>query len=221
MNRVICIEGREDVSVDPACNILSPRQVLVNFGNGLTRCIVDSGADVSVLKPDMVPAKLLIDSEGGANISLEAAFGPQRSARLLNVEACLAGDIDGRSKTAGVMLTCAITEELNGSQGLITVSDYEALKQQSSVFLPTVRLLAGTSMLYRDPTGGRDRMEEKLPRSTDGGKVEVTVELPKIQVVEDELVINWNAVNTEQSDFILRPDDRLMYSLASVDGGER
>src|SRR4029077_16747981 len=63
--------------------------IFVDFGAGRMKCVVDSGADVSVIHPNMIPVHLMTDLESSSSIMLEAAFGQRITAKLMNVAASI------------------------------------------------------------------------------------------------------------------------------------
>ena len=226
----------------------SPSQtfITVDFGAGPVECLVDSGCDISVLKPQMLPVGLLASKEGSSIVTLEAAFGQQRTAKLINVPAHLV-DRQKDTRHSNILLTCAVTSDLNGEVALITVADYESLLRQSEECIPEVKMLAGTSLFYEDPESKKnshgDRLEsvvmavmdvnaisegrsvmkvsnEVLPLSTDVLRVEELVDFQLEQVSDISLKTCWDSVGHEKSTFLVRPDNKLLYHKVSVGGFE-
>ena len=125
--------------------------VQVDFGNGPTDCLVDSGAEISVLKSSMISLDSLSEESIQTSVTLQGAFGDVVKAKLMNVTARLL-NVDSYSKRRSpLLLTCAVTEELHRDVALLSLCDYEVLRQGVEEFIPEVKLLCNTSMMYTDP----------------------------------------------------------------------
>ena len=65
-------------SVQVPTHVTSPscksRMVVADFGDGPVECVIDSGAEISVLKPSMLACKIMKEA-GSVEILLQRAFG--------------------------------------------------------------------------------------------------------------------------------------------------
>src|SRR5437870_10578394 len=89
--------------------------------------------------------------EGGAPtfVTLQGPFGDSVKGVLANVCVKLMGEAL-TSETPRVPLTFAITEKLSQNIALITPSDYEVLQSTVTQFVPDVKMIAGTSIVFED-----------------------------------------------------------------------
>ena len=103
--------------------------VNVNFGKGFTTCIVDSGAEISVLKSTMLPDNFMSDELFGVwrTVKLEGPFGDCSEAKLLRIDARLKGDDCNDITYYSNQICCAITDKLKGDCALLTRADYDTL----------------------------------------------------------------------------------------------
>jgi len=98
----------------------SPSNVFQIFcGNRVISAIVDSGADISCLHPDMLQKQDIIHE---SDITLEGAFSDKIIAQTSNIEVKL-----NTPTAASTVLTVAITDKLRGIIALLTVDDHKEL----------------------------------------------------------------------------------------------
>lgn len=97
----------------------------------------------------MVPPSQLIDNEY-STIVLETVFGQNTKAKLLNVSACQVDEFNSNTRHLNILLTCAITKDLEGQVALLPVCDYENLGSQAEECSPEVKVLSGTILLCDD-----------------------------------------------------------------------
>ena len=216
--------------------------VMVNFGREDVECLVDSGAEISVLQPSMCDEGAS-DESGVTELMLQGAFGEAISAKLSNVAACLV-----KSPTVGVsraqaMLCCAISSKLVGARALLTVADYMTLVKASDTFIPEVTYISNTRILFDDPlvnhNSNSNRLEILAVNSTDlqavdrGEKIHslnlprLGVELTRIKEVDsyrvsqmgdESLKACWEKASQSESGFVRRSENHLLYRLTIVGG---
>src|SRR5258706_16360685 len=81
-------------------------RITVDFGSGGVSCLVDSGTDISVVKPGMLPLGALAEESAGISVTLKGAFGETVSARLVNLQCRLIRkDAQGTGRVP-VLLSC-------------------------------------------------------------------------------------------------------------------
>ena len=154
-----------DSSYNAANNTFS--NVCVNFGNGNIECSVDTGAEISVLKPSMLPKNFETLDVCQNTVQLQPAFGPNVNAKLCRVNAKLAA-ANQEFTTSSIVLTCAVTPELNSETALLTPADYTELLDNRSVFISKVNSDSSTFMLLKDSTDSASvLLENTLPFNTD------------------------------------------------------
>ena len=219
--------------------------VVIDCGKGPVQAMIDSGASISILRPDMVGEEQM---EGGAPtyVTLQGPFGDSVKGVLANVCVKLMGEAI-TSRTPRVPLTCAITEKLSQNIALITPSDYEVLQSASLQFIPEVKRIAGTSLMYEDPrvTQGQDavRLEtitvsavdkvaigngEKIQGCGDvlhepGADLQRMFDLESYRVAQlsdPSLQSCWKSVKTEGSVFFVNPVNKLLYRKQVIGGFE-
>ena len=121
----------------------------IQFGDN-TKCtsaILDTGSQVSVLKPSMLPANFLDHGGSRTNIQLQGAFGPIFNATLINIGAKLLGENSTNENHSNVLLTIAVTDELKSNNALICKSDYDTLKCHNEVCIPSVQIVTKSNVL--------------------------------------------------------------------------
>ena len=106
----------------------SKELVTVNFGLREVVCLIDSGSDISILKPDMIEMLENDQETADTTITLQSAFGQKTKAKLKNVTAQLCNTDNKQEKYEKVVLLCAITPMLKDDIALLTPDDYEVLK---------------------------------------------------------------------------------------------
>ena len=223
--------------------LISKSQVVtVDFGNGVVDCVVDSGAEISVLKPSMIPLKVMEDA-GSIELVLQGAFGDATSARIVNVPACLVGTLTIGTGSIPALLCCAVSPKLVGEKALITSADYDALLRASECFLPEVEFLANTSLRFRDPmvthAANSCRLEALAVHSVDqkavgrGEKIKPDTpvrlgadlarlcpiaEYRSLQLDDLSLKSCWDIADQPGSPFIRRLDNQLLYRNQTIGG---
>ena len=242
------------VSTDSACvdsvqtkgsHKFSEQFISVDFGKGPVKCIVDSGAEISVLKSNMVPLDILNSEFASTSITLQGAFGQRAQAKLLNLSGCLLINDNVSSRRTPVLLTCAISDELSRDVALISSSDYVALQQGLEEFIPEIRVLTGTSILYDNPRMLTSQDESRLEtvivnkieqdaiklgvkiKSHDLSSVNLGIDLARNDAVNeyraDQLSDStlkdcWGSSSKEGSDFVKRSDNQLLYRHKVIGG---
>ena len=99
--------------------------VTINFGGDNISGAVDTGSEITVLKPSMIPLELLQNDCAKSTVNLQGAFGKAVPALLINIPATL---VTGKPQHA-VVLTCAVTDFLNQDVALVSLADYETLQE--------------------------------------------------------------------------------------------
>src|SRR6266516_7420290 len=100
----------------------------IDFGLGGIPYVLDSGAEISVIRPEMF--KENYDSTGTAEttIVLKSAFGRKVRAVLKTVKAKLCDKEDSDSLHQNTDILVAVTDQLNEGKALITPQDFQVLK---------------------------------------------------------------------------------------------
>ncbi|MFI5407124.1 MAG: hypothetical protein ACHQ1D_11525, partial [Nitrososphaerales archaeon] len=215
------------------------KTVLVDFGIGPIKCIIDSGAEISVVKPDMLPVDGDQSESANTSVKLLGAFGGATHAKMCNVKSKLV-KVDGlESKCAPIFLTCAVTPDLNGNTALITPSDYENLLENNSVFVPDVKLLHNTPLLCNNDVKDTDLsmlLETKLVSINDSNSVnageslnlsdlfnidltnESLATFKDAQLSDKTLSSCWDNVKVEGSKFEKSKENELLYRNTVIAG---
>ena len=80
----------------------------------------------------MLP-EIVQDSQPIGKVKLRGAFGVQTEAEIMNLPCALISD-KGQTKVS-ILVTCAVTDELMlGTECLLTLDDYKALKQSKTLY---------------------------------------------------------------------------------------
>ena len=113
----------------------------LRVGDRWVTCIVDSGADITVLRQDAVDGKHMLE-KSKTKVNLHPAFGRAVQADLINAPCCMRDD--NGVQTAPVVITCAVTNELQ-SHSLLTLQDYTQIMNEG--FIPQIALVTGNEDL--------------------------------------------------------------------------
>ena len=224
----------------PSCK---SRMVIADFGNGPVECVIDSGAEISVLKPSMLACKIM-EEAGSVELLLQGAFGDTTPAKVVNIPTRLVGMQTIGSGNVPALLCCAVTPKLVGDRALLTVADHDALVEACKAFVPEVELLARTCIRYQDPlvTHATDsrRLETLVVHARDqkgvdsGEKLKADApvrlgadltrrssirEFRDLQRDDASLSACWQAAGQSVSDFRCS-DNHLLYRHKSIGGFE-
>ncbi|EEC16444.1 polyprotein of retroviral origin, putative [Ixodes scapularis] len=151
------------------------------------KACLDSGAEITVLRLETVPAACLEQSKG--TIKLKGAFGQVVTADSAYVPLSLV--VEGESAGQQVLTLCAITDELSDSLGaLLTPEVYEELLQVRSVLeREAVEIQVMENEMDQDfRRTPKDTLEDKVfecettenEDATDVDAVEVDLDQPEI-----------------------------------------
>lgn len=105
------------------------RNVTVNIDGNIIIALVDSGADVSVLRADCIKRNSSIDI--GPTIILEGPFGETKEARLVTLS-CSLQDHLTPSSTLSIPLNFAVCDSLRSEGLLLSLNDFNLLKKAQS-----------------------------------------------------------------------------------------
>ena len=247
INRISCMpQARNDNGSENAhFNVKEPTNIelKVNFGVGSVSCILDTGSDITVLKPSMIPAQFLDENIEKSTIKLHSAFGKVVTATLLNIPARLIEDRHVSKQDA--LLTCAVTNGLNRDKALLSLADYRALRSATKDFFPPDEVITGTKMPYKDPISLQNQdarvLETKLLNEVDkkaatsrvrhvptrekAAKLgldeirnEEWLEYRRLQDNDASLKQRWDLLKAGKGNFLQRPGNLLMYHRENVGG---
>ena len=108
----------------------------MKVGQSVVPAIIDSGTEISVLRPSMIKKEIEGEDRAPINITLQGAFGGKHIAELINISVTLlvedSEDEDkknGEGQHSGAVLSVALTEEINGQYALISEKDFQTLQE--------------------------------------------------------------------------------------------
>ena len=104
--------------------------VLLNTGHKTVNALVDTGAQVSILRPDMVAPGHSAKNTAPIQISLRGPFGEKTKGILTNIQAKIMNDVDNEN-VHPISLSCVIAEKLNTDFMLLSWSDYNTLQENN------------------------------------------------------------------------------------------
>ena len=116
---------------------------LVSLGRGSVEAIIDSGAEMTVCHPDVVPPELITQAEVNGehgSVILRSAFGEELPARTYHIPCHLLRGPRNTVCTPAVLLYCAVTPQLRVDKMLLSAEDYATMEQAMGgvVIPPTV-----------------------------------------------------------------------------------
>src|SRR3989442_1269311 len=209
--------------------------VSVNFGNDFVLCKIDSGADLTILTSQMINKDCLADGSSVTKVNLMPAFGNLETAILCNVEARLLKNKDdknncGRDLESGIILTCAISDKLNSSYGLLSLADYKSLCEHNQILIPNTCIVSNTNLLCTeiDSINGSQLAENKILNSVDVLAVEdgekmnleevpINFEVEKnagfkdMQLEDVSLNRCWKSLELKDTKFFIDENTQLFY----------
>ena len=110
----------DGVHVDNNCEA-----IFVNFGNGIVRAKLDSGADITVVRKDCIPPNVLNMARMSGDSGHIKLLGPFHNtecvAELIHIPCGLVGDSNPTQNGPGTVITCAVTEDLRENMLLTLV----------------------------------------------------------------------------------------------------
>ena len=96
---------------------------VISFGVDSFNSIIDSGADITVVRPEHVSHCNSDLSESSCKIKLSSAFGDEAEAFLVNARCRI---IDGKGNYRYTSILIAVTDKLVGP-ALLSVNDYRVI----------------------------------------------------------------------------------------------
>src|SRR5437867_10165804 len=125
---------------DQSHTLIGDTNVTLNIGGKLITFLLDSGSQLSVLRKDLLPEDFSYDDgPPGRRVLLKGAFGPEVPAQLLKVEAALSDEFG--SELPAVALNIALCDSLNDNIGLLSMHDYNVLRNATNIVCPDIKLL--------------------------------------------------------------------------------
>src|SRR6266516_3401489 len=207
--------------------------VSVHTGDRVINALVDSGAQLSVIKPSMLPP---IDLEEGfvpTQIILKGPFGEKEPAILTNIQAKLIESEDNPNLFP-IQLTCAVTDKLEGDFMILCKSDYDSLVDHNAVLIPDVSISSYTKqLLHPYVTNNSDILENRLVAKVDAEEVnsgniitqkeldidfdlEKNSDLRDLQLSDPSLASFFHSSKEKHSKFFIESDSKLLYRKTQV-----
>ena len=220
----------------------SCNETLIDFGAGRVKFIQDTGAQISVVRSDMIPAGLL-DSDFVPTVALQGAFGQTIQAKLVEIQAKISsGSSDDIDAGMPVSICCAVTDELVGDEALISSSDFDCLSSAPSFISLDVKPTAKPDWLFANSNTAalsvlQNNLQSKMidpqrvvspvkqqvpprvvPSSSDILRAEVADKFRNAQKKDSTLNFCWDAVKREDKLYECRSNNQLLYHFKVVSG---
>ena len=121
----------------------------LKIGDKWSKVLVDSGAEISVIRKDTINTELLTQS-AYTTVNLHGAFGQKIEAQLVNLP-CSVVNTDTKLETNCLYITAAVTDDLK-TYSLITPQDYNDMLNNTDVnnFISQAAHLGDTEYLASD-----------------------------------------------------------------------
>ena len=138
------VKGYSDHTVSE--HIIPSGLIDLKIGRTWTKCLVDFGAEISVIRKDAVEKELLNQSIN-TTVNLHSAFGQKVTAQLVNLP-CSTKQNDSGVETNSLYLTAAVTDQLT-THSLLTPDDYNDMMNSTDAnsFISQVSLLNHSKLL--------------------------------------------------------------------------
>jgi hypothetical protein len=150
--------------------LFRPETVDIFVDDVKINCVIDSGAQVSVIRKSLIPDACFVDV---GKIVLQSAFGQSIEARLIDLPCHIGQPSQSGAHTGNVSLChktnliCAVTNELShDTDGLLTPDAYDQLLQNEQVYLSAIlhinaepvglTLEGDNDVLPNEPSSGGD-----------------------------------------------------------------
>jgi len=101
--------------------------------------LIDTGTQISVIHPGMLPRHLIQESNQRGTVKLKAAFGKAIISDVYLIPFKLIVDVSGRVCDQDLIetyLLCAVTDQLSENRVLLSLDDYNVLKSVEQVEVP-------------------------------------------------------------------------------------
>ena len=157
--RLICCSDQQTSinSTEPVSGsyVIPAQNVDIVLGNKVVSSKVDSGADLSIFRSDVIEG---VEHEVVGQVSLFGAFGGSTVAKLVRLS-CHVRLPDG-DRLEEHSIVCAVSDSLREA-ALLTPADYGALCVSMEAFVPEARFVKGTGKLASSALCGLDEGSDK------------------------------------------------------------
>ena len=209
--------------------------VSINIGSRTIPALVDSGAQISCLHPDMLPPEYADNGYIPREITLQGPFGEKEKACLLNISAKLI-DENTNPNLYPIVLNVAITDKLASEYMILSIADYSVLLDHNEVILPDAPVLSDTNQLAQPYiTNHSDLRESQIIGKIDaeevqGGQimkqleldinfdVEKNVGLKSLQENDPSLATCFKTAKQADSKFFIDESTQLLYRNKVIGG---
>src|SRR6266516_2170834 len=120
--------------------------VSINTGGRTLSALVDSGAQISCLHPDMLTPEFWDNAYIPREITLQGPFGEKETTSLLNISAKLI-NVNRNPNLFPIVLNVAITDKLASNYMILSFADYSALVDHNNIIMPDATVLSDTNQL--------------------------------------------------------------------------
>ena len=111
-------------------------------------------------------------------IGLKPAFGPICTAFLISIEAKLVEDNEEENENGGAYIVCAVSDELNENEILLSPADYDILKRSNNKIKSQNNIITNTNLLAEN----KYTNEKELQESSRLANVIETQMMPKYEI---------------------------------------
>ncbi|XP_064483024.1 uncharacterized protein LOC135395866 [Ornithodoros turicata] len=195
-----------------------PPTVRLCIDDKVVNARLDSGADVTVIRKDVVPDKFR--EKGSQEVKLKGAFGHLAEAELMEVPLGLQAE---RECAQQVMTLCAVTDELSvGVDVLLTPEDYEEIKHVKQTLEKEAEAMAKSEESVESSGIPRAREEEQVSFEDEENENEENGTPLELSVnVAEGIVENEMSMSVESRKFALeqREDESLKESWEQANEG--
>ena len=143
----------------------------------------------------------------------------------------------GRNLDSGVMITCAITDKLNSSYGLLSLADFKTLSDRNQILVPDTCVVSNTNLLClnKDSNNESQLVENRILNKIDDLAVEEGEKMNLEEVVLDcqveknedfrnmqldDISLNrcWKSLKLKDTEFFIDRNTQLLYRSKTMCG---
>ena len=119
-------------NVNQTLTIPSKKLACLSFGVGSVEAVIDSGSEVTVCHPDVVPSQLITEADDSGEcgrVQLRGAFREELVAKTYHIPCWLLEGSERVACTPEIQLYCAVTPKLLVDRVLLSAEDYATLER--------------------------------------------------------------------------------------------
>jgi len=202
-------------NVLPTLHSSNANHVYIDFGLGPKDFILDTGSDLTIIRPEYLTDNYQTNKIGTAK--LQSAFGQLVEATVVECPARLLSP-DNEFDLPFVSITCAVTDQLQQPTGLLSLHDYELLLNSERVF--KVNACTRSSKKHNSSVAVDSPKQHimKAVDSIDVALLKLTDEYRLLQKNDVTLSECWRDLTSDNTSYIIKESNKLLYHKYELNG---